>query len=48
MQQFIIFCGLRNVVPLLFNDCVKLLDIGVNWNFLSYTSNQNIPNMLNG
>jgi hypothetical protein len=25
-------CGLRNVVPLLFNGCAKLLDIGVNWN----------------
>jgi hypothetical protein len=24
-------CGLWNVVPLLFNSCVKLLDIGGNW-----------------
>jgi hypothetical protein len=28
-------CGLWNVVPLLFNGCVKLLDIGGNWNTLS-------------
>jgi hypothetical protein len=39
-------CGLRNVVPLLFNGCVKLLDIDVNWNTLLYTSIQSIPNML--
>jgi hypothetical protein len=31
-------CGLWNVVPLLFNGCAKLLDIGGNWNTLSYTS----------
>ena len=41
-------CGLWNLVPLLFNDCVKLLDIGGNWNTLSYTSIQSIPNMFNG
>jgi hypothetical protein len=41
-------CGLWNVVPLLFNGCAKLLDIGLNWNTLSYTSIQSIPNMLNG
>ena len=38
-------CGLWNVVPLLFNDCVKLLDIGRNWIALSI---QSITNMLNG
>jgi hypothetical protein len=27
-------CGLWNVVPLLFNSCAKLLDIGGNWNTL--------------
>ena len=41
-------CGLWNVVPLLFNGCVKLLDIGGNWNILLYTLIQSIPNMLNG
>jgi hypothetical protein len=41
-------CGLLNVVPLLFNGCVKLLDISGNWNTLSYTLSQSIPNMLNG
>ena len=30
-------CGMWNVVPLLFNGCAKLLDIGGNWNTLSYT-----------
>ena len=30
-------CGLWNVVLLLFNCCVKLLDIGRNCNTLSYT-----------
>ncbi len=40
--------GLWNVGPLLFNGCVKLLDIGRNWNTLSYTPIQSIPNMLNG
>ncbi len=34
--------------PLLFNGCAKLLDIGRNWNTLSYTPIQSIPNMLNG
>ena len=41
-------CGLWNLVPLLFNGCKKLLDIGWNWNTLSYTSIQSIPNLLNG
>ena len=41
-------CGLKNVAPLLFNGCAKLLDIGGNWNKLLYTSIQSIPNMLNG
>ncbi len=41
-------CGLWNVGPLLFNGCAKLLDIGRNWNTLSYTPIQSIPNMLNG
>jgi hypothetical protein len=41
-------CDLWNVVPLLFNGCVKLLDIGRNWNMLPYTATQSIPNMLNG
>ncbi len=40
--------GLWNVGPLLFNGCEKLLDIGRNWNTLSYTPIQSIPNMLNG
>jgi hypothetical protein len=40
--------GLWNVVPLLFNGCANLLDIGENWNMLLYTSIQSIPNMLNG
>ena len=39
---------LWNVVPLLFNGCAELLDIGTNWNTLSYKSIQSIPNMLNG
>ena len=26
--------GLWNVVPLIFNGCAKLLDIGGNWNFV--------------
>jgi hypothetical protein len=34
-------------VPFIFKDCEKLLDIGGNWNTLSYTSIQSIPNMLN-
>ena len=33
-------CGLWNVVPLLFNRCARLLDIGGNWNTLI----QSIPN----
>ena len=41
-------CGLWNVVSLLFNGCAKLLDIVQNWNTLSYTSIQSIPNMLSG
>ncbi len=40
--------GLWDVGPLLFNGCVKLLDIGRNWNMLSYTPIQSITNMLNG
>jgi hypothetical protein len=40
-------CGLWNVVPLFFNGCAKLLDIGENWNTQSYTSIQSIPNLLN-
>ncbi len=43
----VVDCGLWNVGPL-FNGCVKLLDIGRNWNTLSYTPIQSIPNMLNG
>jgi hypothetical protein len=41
-------CGLWNVVPPLFNGCAKVLDIGGNWNTLSYRSIQSIPNLLNG
>ncbi len=44
----VVDCGLWNVVPLLFYGCVKLLDIGRNWNTLSYMPIQSIPNMLNG
>ena len=33
----VVDCGLWNVGPLLFNGCAKLLDIGRNWNTLSYT-----------
>ncbi len=40
--------SLWNVGPLLFNGCAKLLDIGRNWNTLSYTPIQSIPNMLKG
>ncbi len=43
----VVVCGLWNVAPLLFNGCVKLLDIDRNWNTLSYTLIQSIPNMLN-
>ncbi len=35
-------------LSLLFNGCAKLLDIGRNWNPLSYMTIQSIPNMLNG
>ncbi len=44
----VVDCGLWNVGPLLFNGCEKLLDIGRNWNTLSYTPIQSIPNMRNG
>ncbi len=44
----VVDCGLWNVGPLLFNGCAKLLDIGRNWNTLSYMPIQSIPNMLNG
>ncbi len=44
----VVDCGLRNVGPLLFNGCAKLLDIGRNWNTQSYMPIQRIPNMLNG
>ncbi len=44
----VVDCGLWDVGPLLFNGCTKLLDIGRNWNTLSYTPIQSIPNMLNG
>jgi hypothetical protein len=38
-------CGLWNFVPLFFNSCAKLLDIGGNWNTLSYLLSipQSIP-----
>ncbi len=39
--------SLWNVGPLLFNGCAKLLDFGRNWNTLSNTQIQSIPNMLN-
>ena len=41
-------CGLWNIVPLLFNCCARLLDIGGNCNTLLYTAIQPFPNMLNG
>ncbi len=44
----VVDCGLWNVGPLLFNGCAKLLHIGRNWNTLSHTPIQSIPNMLNG
>ncbi len=44
IRLLIVACGLL----VLFNGCVKLLDIGRNWNTLSYTPTQSIPNMLNG
>jgi hypothetical protein len=40
-----VYCGLCNVVPVLFNGSVKLLDIGGNWNTLMYKSIQSISNM---
>ncbi len=43
----VVDCGLWNVGPLLFNGCVKMLDIGRNWNTLSNMLIQSIPNMLN-
>ncbi len=44
----VVDCGLWDVDPLLFNGCVKLLDIGRNWNTRLYTPIQSIANMLNG
>ncbi len=44
----VVDCGQWNVGPLLFNGCVKLLDIDRNWNTLLYMPIQSIPNMLNG
>ncbi len=44
----VVDCGLWNFAPHLFNGCAKLLDNGRNWNTLSYTPIQSIPNMLNG
>ncbi len=44
----VVDCGLWDVGPLLFNGCVKLLDVCKNWNTRSYTPIQSIPNMLNG
>lgn len=38
--------GLWNVGPLLFNGCAKLLDIGRNWNALTYTPIQSIVSRL--
>ncbi len=43
----VVDCGLWNVGPLLFNGCVKLLDVGRNWNTLLYMPIQSISNMLN-
>ncbi len=36
----VVDCGLWNIGPLLFNGCANLLDIGRNWNTLSYTAIQ--------
>ncbi len=44
----VVDCGLWNVGPLLFSGCAKLLNIVRNWNTLSYTPIQSIPNILNG
>ncbi len=43
----VVDCGLYNVGPLLFNGWAKLLDIGRNWNTLSYMPIQGIPNIPN-
>jgi hypothetical protein len=43
IRLLIVVCGMFG-----FNGCAKLLDIGRNWNMLSYMSIQSIPNMLNG
>ncbi len=48
IHTYIYVCICCNVGPLLFNGCANLLDIGRNWNTLSYTPIQSIPNMLNG
>jgi len=42
----VVDCGLWDVGPLLFNGCVKLLDICWTWKTLLYTLIQSIPNML--
>ncbi len=39
----VVDCGLCNVGPLLFNDCVKVLDIGRNWNTLSHNTDPEHP-----
>ncbi len=44
----VVDCGLWNVGTLHFNGCATLLEFGRNWNTLSYTPIQSIPNMLNG
>ncbi len=44
IRLLIVACGML----VLFNGCKKLLDIDRNWNTLSYTPIQSIPNMLNG
>ena len=36
------------LILLLFNGCANLLDIGGNWNTLSYMPIQSFPNMFNG
>ncbi len=41
----VVDCSLWNVGPLLYNGCAKLLDIGRNWNMLSYTPIQSSPNV---
>ncbi len=42
--DWVLDCGLWNVGPILFNGYAKLLDIGKNWDTLSYTPIQSIPN----